>query len=610
MVDMLLTIHDACWDAQSSPFGDSLLSAGAGWYKCVDDPTRAFGVASTLPRVNVIYRKAAPSDLESLSAWRRHPDFPTVHDVAAAWVRLADVRAAPNLWVEGHNEPVFETLDDVLWFARVEAERAKLLAARGLKAVVGNFATGNPQPGFFRAFILEYLNYGGPVHAIGVHEYGTIDLDPLTDRFNWLGHTRLAAEAGARADGFTWLVTECGLDRVKVGDVWRGEPGWRLVKVNGRDIGQRELWDVAKRYNAALAAYGRAKCACWFTYGDTERWKEFEMANADEFNQLFLASVMADAKPAPTNPAPNCTNPNAPADWTHTVDAAVGLNVRSTPEVPPATAADPNRKRNVVCAMPTGQLVRVIDVDKTWAKIDFPTNGWCSLPNLDARPITVPVERKLAPAFQMSKGDRFIDVSAYQTPSDMDWSILRHHEYRAVMIRLAIGLAPDPVWMKHWINARDQLARFGYSVFTFTATPSRQADVLSAELDKLIEIPTVAIDLETSNPSKSADGMNQYIDILTRRGVPLAWYGRASWVAENLKDISALLRLPFIVAHYKHPFNGQPLVPPGATANAWQYVAGEKVVIENMYWGYAKTRSGKFLDESVVMAPGLTIHAA
>lgn len=601
-----LSIHDACWDAQSSPVGDRALAAGAGYYKCVDDPRRAFGVAVEFKDVQVIYRKVPPSDLESLSSWRRHPEFNDIRAAAGAWVRITDIGAAPNLWVEGHNEPIFESADDVVWFARVEAERSKLLAARGLRVVIGNFATGNPAPGVFKTFIDAYLAAGGERSAaIGVHEYGTIDLDPMTDRHNWLGHVRLAEEIGSVADGFQWFITETGLDRVMIGGAWSGVPGWRLAKIGERSLTESELWSIAVRYETALRAHGRARCAFWFTYGDTSSWENFDMANADEFNANLVNAISA-AVPSEGG----CVDANAPVDWTHTVDASIGLNVRRTPEIPPATSADPYRKRNVACAMPNGQRVRVLRTINTWAEIDWPRVGYCNLPNLDPRPTPPPVERQLAPAFDMVRGDRFIDVSAYQTPADMDWGLLAFHEYRAVMIRVAVGLSVDAVWKQHWDLARGQLARFLYSVFTFTATATRQADIHSSAIETLPQIPTVGIDLETSNPSKSSDGLNAYVETLTARGIPLAWYGRASWVAENLTDISRLVPLPFIVAHYKHPLAGAPIVPPGVVANAWQHVAGEKVLAEKMYWGFAKTRSGKYLDESVVMAPGLTVHAA
>lgn len=602
-----ITIHDARWDASGSPWTDRALAAGARWVKIVDDPASAYALAVTLPDVSVIYRRVAPKDLESLSSWLEHADFPTDDSIASAWVRYTSILSAPNLFIEGHNEPTFRNIDDVLRFARIEARRSVLLDEIGLRAVIGNFATGTPEPGMFRAFMSEYLDRGGRRDAlIGVHEYGTIDLAPETDRFNWLGHVRLRDEAGTLAAGFEWVVTECGLDRVMVGGQWAGVAGWKKIIVDGRTLTQSELWAMAARYAAAVRLHGFALCCAWFTYGDTGQWENFEMNDADEFNKNLVDAIRSGA--AAQNGS--CSDTNAPLDWTHTVDATLGLNVRTTPEIPPATTADPNRKRNVACAMQNGQRVRVTRAIGTWAEIDFPRSGYCNLPNLDARPVPAPAERQLAPAFAMAVGDRFIDVSAYQTPGDMDWSIIQFHEYRLAMIRVAIGLAVDDVWRQHWDRARGYVGRMLYSVFNFTATAARQADIHAAAIESLPQIPTVAIDLETSNPSKSSVGLNQYVDALTARGIPLAWYARASWVADNLTDLSRLAPLPFIVAHYKNPAGTIPAVPPGITANAWQYVGGEKVLAEKMYWGFAKTRSGKFLDESVVMAPGLIVHAA
>ena len=76
---------------------------------------------------------------------------------------------------------------------------------------------------------------------------------------------------------------------------------------------------------------------------------------------------------------PDCSRTDVPADWTHEVVAAVGLNVRSEPKVSTPSSA------NVLCAMPSGQKVRVLSRIGDWMQINWPIVGWSFAPNLKAR---------------------------------------------------------------------------------------------------------------------------------------------------------------------------------------------------------------------------------
>ena len=50
---------------------------------------------------------------------------------------------AIDAW-EAYNEPVADTADKMKRLADFEAERVRIMAENGLRAVVGNFATGHP----------------------------------------------------------------------------------------------------------------------------------------------------------------------------------------------------------------------------------------------------------------------------------------------------------------------------------------------------------------------------------------------------------------------------------------------------------------------------------
>jgi hypothetical protein len=134
---------------------------------------------------------------------------------------------AIDAW-EGYNEPLADTPGRMKRLADLEAERARLLAENGVRAVLGNFATGHPPlelwPEFKPALdaIRQYNGY------LGLHEYsapvmqfmaGSFQLEPehpdegdegwLTLRYrkayrnflNPMGYGDLSI-----------LITECGVD--------------------------------------------------------------------------------------------------------------------------------------------------------------------------------------------------------------------------------------------------------------------------------------------------------------------------------------------------------------------------------------------------------------
>lgn len=292
---MKLTFHDACWDAAASPWADQALHAGVRWLKVIDDPPRAYAVATTFQKCQVIYRKVAPQDIEQLSDLRRHPEFGNTVACAQMFVRLADIRPLPNLWIEGANEIRLNSVDDAQWYGNVEAIRSMLLRDRGLKAVIGNFATGNPTEVLFFHFMNAYTAAGGDTSAlIGLHEYGAINVPAAQDNHNLLRHRKLRGYA----TGYRWAITECGLDKIQVGGQWVGG-GWRAGNVS-----QADYWRFLLDFNNELEKDSDVVCAAVFTYGDTARWKDYEMQDAKEFNGELVSAISADGQQ---------TMPSAPA---------------------------------------------------------------------------------------------------------------------------------------------------------------------------------------------------------------------------------------------------------------------------------------------------------
>lgn len=142
-----------------------------------------------------------------------------------------------DYWL-GWNEPVFEGLEDVRWYAKFEAERARVMDALGLRVAVGNFSTGTPEPEEFEAFLPALSTVEEYDGVLAVHEYsaptlqdgvgtGLSGFDPLPE------HGALTLRYRHWYTSYLWpqnldiplIVTEAGID----GGVLPGQElnGWR-----------------------------------------------------------------------------------------------------------------------------------------------------------------------------------------------------------------------------------------------------------------------------------------------------------------------------------------------------------------------------------------------
>ncbi len=179
------------------------------------------------------------------------------------------------------------------------------------------------------------------------------------------------------------------------------------------------------------------------------------------------------------------------------------------------------------------------------------------------------------------------------------------------MIRLAAGTLTDPEWHLYAAGAAAAgIPWFGYVYFSFLVSWQSQMAALTPAINKMTRLPTIAMDLEGANPTKADADLRYYLSALGLIGTPTALYTRQAWVNENLPQLQTIMPgAPLIVANYRYPVDAQPSLPTGwAKAEAWQHVAGEKVASDKLYWARFMTRSGKYLDESIVMDGGLAIH--
>ena len=94
--------------------------------------------------------------------------------------------AAIDAW-EAYNEPVASDGEQMARLARFEAERTRLLAAAGVRSVIGNFGTGQPDLAMwpqFRPAIEAAIKYQG---YLGLHEYSapTMQYGSPQDPLGW-----------------------------------------------------------------------------------------------------------------------------------------------------------------------------------------------------------------------------------------------------------------------------------------------------------------------------------------------------------------------------------------------------------------------------------------
>lgn len=183
-----------------------------------------WGIAERVPSETLIIGR---------QVWNQIPGiFSDPPEEVANWLvdhqrSLYDMHPRIEYW-EGPNEKDVGGPEQMRWLAELEAERVRLLASMGLKSVVFNFSTGQPELDLWQhaEAALEALDQHGGL--IGLHEYSTpimqaltgdlqpSDGDPLPDA-GWLTLRYRLVHERLEAMGFGHLkmvITECGLDRI------------------------------------------------------------------------------------------------------------------------------------------------------------------------------------------------------------------------------------------------------------------------------------------------------------------------------------------------------------------------------------------------------------
>ncbi|RLC66927.1 MAG: hypothetical protein DRI48_03580 [Chloroflexi bacterium] len=220
---------------------------------------------------------------------------------------------------EGHNEPVWNTREEMGWYAQFEIERMKLMADLGFKCVLGNFATGSPDLALWPAF-LPALEAAREYQAIlGLHEYscpwmwwmtGKYQLDPNADEGDE-GWTTLRYRKVYRQHlipnglgDVPLVITECGIDPL-VNPKPPGAPAgtWKHL---GRFWAEHDNEpDKADYYFRQLVWYDKelqkddfvvgATVFTWGSFGGT--WSDFDVGGTPVATKLVAYTREDPAEP-------------------------------------------------------------------------------------------------------------------------------------------------------------------------------------------------------------------------------------------------------------------------------------------------------------------------
>lgn len=291
-----------------------------------------WGLANEIPRSTLVIGRVFQSEYD---AQLQRTTGKTPRQAAEQFVRDQIATYKNNsaiIYWEGHNEPVWNTKEDMGWYAQFEIERMKLMADAGLKCVIGNFATGTPDLALWPAF-LPAIEAGLTYQAIlGLHEYshpwmwwmtGKYQLDPHADEGDE-GWTTLRYRKVYRQylipnglGSMPLVITECGIDPLvnpkppdtppkawkKLGKFWREKDN----EPDQYDYYFRQLvW-----YDKELQKDDYVVGATVFTWGSFgPPWSEFDVGETPVAEKLITYTRKDPAKafkyggegPQPTSP--------------------------------------------------------------------------------------------------------------------------------------------------------------------------------------------------------------------------------------------------------------------------------------------------------------------
>ena len=210
---------------------------------------------------------------------------------------------------EGPNEPVADNVDKMKRLADFEAERTRLLAERGIRSVIGNFATGHPDLPLWPHFepaLAAARQYNG---YLGLHEYSAPVMQYLSGGLQpngsdegdegWLTlRYRKAYRQFLRPMGYgdlPILITECGVDGLVANRPGPADAkGWQDFIGTWLDNGLRNdppgvYMDQLIWYDEELRKDAYIKGATIFLAGASPGWETYDiLGRTGELLQQYL----------------------------------------------------------------------------------------------------------------------------------------------------------------------------------------------------------------------------------------------------------------------------------------------------------------------------------
>jgi hypothetical protein len=237
-----------------------------------------------------------------------------VHDQGGTY------RSNPQItYWEGHNEPVWNTEEEMGWYAQFEIARMRLMADLGLRCVIGNFATGSPDLALWPAFLPALRAARQHQAILGLHEYSCPWMWWMTGRY------QLDPGADERDEGWTTLryrkiyrqhlipnglgdvplvITECGIDPL-VNPKPPGAPAGTWKHLGSFWAEHDGEPDKADYYFRQLAWYDKelqkddyvagATIFTWGSFGPP--WSDFDVAGTDVAKKLITYTQGDPARP-------------------------------------------------------------------------------------------------------------------------------------------------------------------------------------------------------------------------------------------------------------------------------------------------------------------------
>lgn len=211
--------------------------------------------------------------------------------------QLPDYLANPGVdYWEGWNEP--DPDENMAWYADFEEERARMLAAYGLRAAVGGFSAGVPEVNqffFFLPAIEAAWQYGG---VLSLHEYAAPTMDYLVG--DPLPGWEAYADRGPLALRYRWwyediliprgtlvplVITEAGIDGIVMNQTRPGPAGlgWRdflgYWESIGLGSGSQAYIDQLAWYDSHLRRDFYVIGFTVFTAGGGSQWQTYDVTS-------------------------------------------------------------------------------------------------------------------------------------------------------------------------------------------------------------------------------------------------------------------------------------------------------------------------------------------